>query len=299
MKTTRTKQFLFLAAFCCMAASVAAQTVDVTLQCGQSYTINNTAPATDAIGLTYRWLENGSTVTGSVVNYTVPATKSVGIYTYIRQANSEGCADWQSSNAFTVEVKNKEGIDGVCLGGVMWAKYNVNEPGNFAASPGELGMLYKWDSLRYWPVNGPFTGWNDTPSPNQSWSSETNPCPPSWRVPTSKEWTNLVNATPRNATLDECGKSVIAAPENWNVAGRWLGPDARMANAIDQARALFLPRGSDTQLADDRWALSTTYWADAARAMPLINNYSLLWKAGCEPGAWHATNLSLVRCVHD
>ncbi|MDR2448621.1 MAG: hypothetical protein LBD52_01515 [Prevotellaceae bacterium] len=86
----------------------------------------------------YRWLENGSTVTGTAAHYIVPATKNVGVYVYIRQAKSEECSDWQGSNAFTVEVKNKND-DGVCLDGVMWAKYNVDKPGSFAASPRSTG----------------------------------------------------------------------------------------------------------------------------------------------------------------
>jgi hypothetical protein len=200
MKTTMSKQLLFLAAFCCMAASVAAQTVDVTLQCGQSYTINSTVAATAATGLTYRWLENGSTVTGTATNYTVPATKNVGIYTYIRQAMSEGCTDWQNSNAFTVEVKNKDGIDGVCLGGVMWAKYNVDEPGYFTSDPTAIGKLYQFNRSVPYLSSGPCDNM-ETEIEETIWSQNNDPCPAGWRVPSSKELALLLNSV--NTVLAE------------------------------------------------------------------------------------------------
>jgi uncharacterized protein (TIGR02145 family) len=195
MKTTMTKQFLFLAILGCVAAPVTAQTVDVTLQCGQSYTINSTVPATAATGLSYRWLENGSPVTGTAANYTVPATKSVGVYTYIRQAKTTGCADWQNSNAFTVEVKNKEGIDGVCLGGLMWAKYNVDEPGTFAATPDAPGKLYQFNRKTALPASGGTYTFSITSIDEDSdWLTDNDPCPTGWHLPSYTEFVNLRNA---------------------------------------------------------------------------------------------------------
>jgi hypothetical protein len=189
MKTTRTKQFLFLVLLGCMAAPAEAQTVDVTLQCGQSYTINSTAAAgTDTP--TYRWLENGSTITGAVANYTV-TNKSVGIYTYIRQAKSAGCTDWQNSNAFTVEVKNKEGIDGVCIGGVMWAKYNVDEPGSFTTSIDNPGKLYQFNRTKAWDRQP--DQYSLPPISDLEWSPDSSVCPIGWRLPTPQELQNLIS----------------------------------------------------------------------------------------------------------
>jgi uncharacterized protein (TIGR02145 family) len=63
--------------------------------------------AEDASGATaYRWLENGKLISGSAATFPVPDNKAVGNYTYIRQAKSEDCDEWQSSNEFVVTVFN-------------------------------------------------------------------------------------------------------------------------------------------------------------------------------------------------
>jgi uncharacterized protein (TIGR02145 family) len=60
----------------------------------------------DASGAsTYQWLENGQVIAGATATaYTVPNDKPAGVYRYIRQAKSEDCTEWQSSNEFTVSV---------------------------------------------------------------------------------------------------------------------------------------------------------------------------------------------------
>jgi uncharacterized protein (TIGR02145 family) len=68
-----------------------------------SYTIANTVPASGVS--TYQWLENGKLIPGaSAATYTVPIDKVAGLYTYIRQAKSADCSEWQSSNEFAVTV---------------------------------------------------------------------------------------------------------------------------------------------------------------------------------------------------
>ncbi|MDR0680815.1 MAG: hypothetical protein LBG15_03025 [Dysgonamonadaceae bacterium] len=204
MKTT--KQILFLAVLGCMMAPVAAQTVNVTLQCGQSYTINSTVAATATDGLTYRWLENGSIVHETAATLLVPTTKSVGIYTYVRQAKSTDCTDWQNSNEFTVEVKNKEGIDGVCLGGVMWAKYYVGEPGSFVATIDARGKLYQFNRNVAYPPDPPYTAPTELVSELVDWEVINSPCVAPWRIPTEADakalLANTITAYSFNGAFD-------------------------------------------------------------------------------------------------
>jgi hypothetical protein len=193
----RANKILFFAALSCITAPVMAQTVDVTLQCGQTYTINSTVAAT--AGATYRWLENGSTVTGSAADYTV-ANKSVGVYTYIRQAKSEGCADWQNSNAFTVEVKNKND-DGMCIAGLMWAKYNVDEPGTFATSIESPGKLYQFNRTKAIDPYDNTVALEPQP-PCTEWSPDSTVCPAGWRIPTLSDAKSLLSSTPLGPSVN-------------------------------------------------------------------------------------------------
>jgi uncharacterized protein (TIGR02145 family) len=72
---------------------------------GTAYTIASTVDASGAS--TYQWLENGQLLSGaSLPTYTVPNTKVAGLYTYVRQAKSADCSEWQSSNEFVVTVFN-------------------------------------------------------------------------------------------------------------------------------------------------------------------------------------------------
>ena len=60
------------------------------------YTIANAVEA--SAGSQYRWLENGSVLTGAGTDgatYDVPSNKAAGVYTYIRQSKSVECTDWQ------------------------------------------------------------------------------------------------------------------------------------------------------------------------------------------------------------
>jgi uncharacterized protein (TIGR02145 family) len=247
MKTMKSKQFLFLAALGCMAAPVAAQTVDVTLQCGQSYTINSTVNASAAA--TYQWLENGSTVTGAAATYTVPKTKSVGVYTYIRQARTTDCTDWQSSNAFTVEVKNKDGIDGVCLGGLMWAKYNVDEFGKFASAPEAPGKLYRFNDTTAFPASGTSDWPTYTADTTSIWLSANDPCPSGWHLPTLNDLATLSNAaggTYSEATINNTA-CYLVQPASHNASG-----------TSDGSMMLILP-AQKTRLGATTWHATVAY----------------------------------------
>ena len=88
------------------------------------------------------------------------------------------------------------------IGGVVWAKANVGEPGRFVSSPDEPGLLYQYDSRTGWSNGYPTAEPWDGPAPEgyplgakntpDVWAPENDPCPDGWRVPTSEEMTDLV-----------------------------------------------------------------------------------------------------------
>jgi uncharacterized protein (TIGR02145 family) len=95
------KRILFFAVIGCIAQTAFAQGAEVCQ--GDAYTIADAVSA--SAGSEYRWVENGLVLAdASAATYTVPNNKAAGIYSYVRQAKSADCSEWQSSNEFTVTV---------------------------------------------------------------------------------------------------------------------------------------------------------------------------------------------------
>jgi hypothetical protein len=281
----RANKILCCAALICMMAPVMAQTVDVTLQCGQTYTINSTAAAT--AGATYRWLENGSTITGTAANYTVPKTKSVGVYTYIRQAKSEGCADWQNSNAFTVEVKNKNN-DGVCIAGVMWAKYNVDEPGSFTANIYDPGKVYQFNSPIPYPPYGPTTWTVTAATYTDGWVAENDPCPSGWHIATNANW-NLLSQHSSRRLLDT---------SLFGISGTLVCVRPSCMPTLKMTDALFLPAVSPRPYST-AGPSNSSYYVTWLPALVSSNPHVLYFSSWIESLWWSVTAACTLRCVQD
>jgi hypothetical protein len=79
--------------------------------------------------------------------------------------------------------------DGVLINGVIWAKYNVAEPGVFAASPADNGMLYQFNRRVGWSASDPLTScppgeeWKVPTTVSTTWEAVNDPCPEGWHVP--------------------------------------------------------------------------------------------------------------------
>ncbi len=134
------------------------------------------------------------------------------------------------------------------IGDLVWAKANVAEPGMFAESPDETGLLYQYASRTGWPNgypdaeqsgSGPAgypTGERNTPS---VWSSENDPCPEGWRVPFADEMTALVGTD-----LQTKFSWKEPAASGFGIPGVMCGPDkstASSASRTDMAGCVFVP----------------------------------------------------------
>ena len=93
--------------------------------------------------------------------------------------------------------------NGVEIGGILWAKYNVDAPGTFAKNPEDAGMLYQWNSKIAWSSTNPLVSvpagkvWNSAWNGNNAeiWEKVNDPCPEGWRVPTSRELPAIMYGT--------------------------------------------------------------------------------------------------------
>jgi hypothetical protein len=86
----------------------------------------------------------------------------------------------------------------VLINGQVWSTVNVGEPGTFVDSPDDIGLLYQFNrKVGYQPgpqgdpapANWPGSYTND----GTDWLPENSPCPPGWRMPTTKEMVDLWN----------------------------------------------------------------------------------------------------------
>ena len=81
---------------------------------------------------------------------------------------------------------------GVKINGVVWAPYNVDAFGTFAAKPESTGMFYQWNKPTAWAATGSVTGWDNSPITGTTWAKANDPSPKGWRVPTKEELESLV-----------------------------------------------------------------------------------------------------------
>lgn len=105
----------------------------------------------------------------------------------------------------TFTTKQKDYIE---VGNVKWSLYNVNYPGTFTTSQYEYGMYYQWSRKIGWSYQGIGQYFDQGPSysnpPGKSWSYDydysinewrevDNPCPYSFRLPTFKEFQQMLS----------------------------------------------------------------------------------------------------------
>ena len=134
------------------------------------------------------------------------------------------------------------------IGDLVWAKANVAEPGMFAESPDEPGLLYQYASRTGWPNgypdaeqsgSGPAgypTGERNTPS---VWAAENDPCPEGWRVPSAGEMTALVGTDSQTRFSWK-----EPASSGFGIPGVMCGPDkstASSASMTDMSGCVFVP----------------------------------------------------------
>ncbi|MCM1031964.1 MAG: fibrobacter succinogenes major paralogous domain-containing protein, partial [Oscillibacter sp.] len=83
---------------------------------------------------------------------------------------------------------------GALIGGVCWAKSNVDKPGTFAENTLAYGMLYQWNQKDGWLITDPLTGWDTIVSVGKRRKTIGDPCPIGWRMPTIDETKRLEEA---------------------------------------------------------------------------------------------------------
>ncbi len=211
--------------------SLSGQQIDKKVAENTAFTINSTADATD--GSEYQWLENGKLLdNATTASLTFDSGKARGVYTYIRQSKSASCVDWQSSNAYTVQVGTA-----LMVNGITWADVNVHASKTWAERPDMPTNFFQWNSTQALAATG---GAVTMPSSVDTWAIwQNNPCPDGWRLPTSEEFTALANTCIDNNLF---GSWAAANARGNAVTGRFFGPKCKTCSLPDNMDGcIFLP----------------------------------------------------------
>lgn len=150
----------------------------------------------------------------------------------------------------------------VVINGVTWATRNVDAPGTFAAKPTDTGMFYQWNRSVGWSGTDPMsnsdggTVWDTTTPSGDVWATENDPSPEGWRLPSTEDFTKLLDGT--------------KVSQEW-VAKTATSPAGRRFTDIETGNTLFLPAagirsGSNSQNTGDLVLVGSWgyYWsADA------------------------------------
>lgn len=89
----------------------------------------------------------------------------------------------------------------VVINGVTWATRNVDAPGTFVSSPTDPGMFYQWNRSVGWSATDPMvnsdggTVWDTTTPAGNVWTPENDPSPEGWRLPSTGDFTKLLDGT--------------------------------------------------------------------------------------------------------
>ena len=129
--------------------------------------------------------------------------------------------DFRATRDATVTI-SAEGVEskvlkvsqgyGVLINGIIWAKYDVGQPGEFVKAQGDrhameaVPPVYQYNSKIPYAINDAFVwdsvenvqpeGWEGTPYlGTDSWLEENDPCPEGWRIPTNSEFVELFGAS--------------------------------------------------------------------------------------------------------
>jgi uncharacterized protein (TIGR02145 family) len=148
------------------------------LMLGEFETLTATVLPDSATNKTVTWSSNSASATVDANGTVTAVSAGSAIITATAGGKTATC---------TVVVKTIP-TEGVLINGVVWAKYNVDEPGVFAATPESAGQFYQWGKNT--------TDWDRSYSYSATtWEKANDPSPTGWRVPTSAEIVSLHDET--------------------------------------------------------------------------------------------------------
>ena len=147
---------------------------EIELVVGEEYTLYAT---TDPSGQPVTWTSSNTSIATVAGDY--GGGKGVAKAPGTATINATYKGQTVSCNITVYDVP----LSGVTIEGVTWAARNVNAPGTFAKKVSDSGMFYQWNSKIGYSEHE----WMYSYQTGTTWSSENDPCPTGWRLPTLSE----------------------------------------------------------------------------------------------------------------
>jgi len=194
----------------------------LTLTPGSSATLTATVTPSNATNKTVTWTSSNTAAATVDANGKVTAV-TVGTATITATAGDKTATCAVTSRTLPA--------GGVLINGVIWADRNVGDTCVFVAAPESYGKYYKWGRKIAWLPPVTYEEWNMSIPINGTWTTNADPSPAGWRVPTLEEvksildynyvsrvWTT-VNGVNGVTFTDIVGGNSIFLPAAGNMSG--------------------------------------------------------------------------------
>jgi uncharacterized protein (TIGR02145 family) len=199
------------------------------LQASKPYTFRGTPATTGGGAVTYQWYRDGQPIAGATDSiYVLPDHLAYGTRVqFKRGVVSSTCPGNVSyTNVVTVAF-------GMVVGAVNWASVNVAGYQAFASRPDQYTQFYQWNRAAAWAASGTVSNFPSVADNSTTWTI--NPCPANWRLPTSTEFTALINTGAIWAEASTRGNAVV---------GKFFGANnATCTLPNNMYGCIFLPAG--------------------------------------------------------
>jgi hypothetical protein len=215
-------------------------------------------------------------------------------------------------NLNTMKVKLETGTppsdpESVFIGGVQWARNNVDAFRTFASASDNVGKYYQFRGNTGYSDTDTWPGANGADNPvDNGWPSDKMPCPAGYKL--LGQWIGSIQA---DEVLSSFSRTYRAAGTAGNsVNGVFFGPNSANATINDQSEAFFIPfagyrdpaTGTLTEYGEKAYIhTGNAFWGVSSQIL-VIDETSVSWnrqEGNADPSTFNWGTGASVRCIKE